>query len=81
MGSTKRHVDPPSLLIASPQFVPTYTLFALAGSKAMPNADGSSRRSAVRQKFSGGVADDGCVHVEPPLVLTLMPARLCTRPS
>jgi len=50
-------------------------------SMAMPNADGSFRRTAAVQKPAGGIAVAGRVQVTPASLLTLMPERLFTRPS
>ncbi|TMK23951.1 MAG: hypothetical protein E6G64_17990 [Actinobacteria bacterium] len=86
VGSTNRHVAPESVLIATPQSVPTKTLFGAPGWMPMPIADGSLMRGAAQLKPAGvfaavGVAVAGCVQVVPPSVLTLIPARLTTRPS
>jgi hypothetical protein len=47
----------------------------------IPNADGSSRRTALRQKPVGGVAVGGRDQESPPSRLMLMPATLATLPS
>jgi len=57
------------------------TRLAFAGSMLIPNAAGSSRFDAVRQKLAGGLAVAGCVQVCPPSLLTLIPERLLVRPS
>src|ERR671923_2384666 len=84
VGSTKVHVAPELVLIATPQFVPTNTLFAASGRMPIPNAEGSSRRAAEQLNpglGAGGFADAGCVHVLPPSALTSMPESGVSRPS
>src|SRR3954452_16224902 len=45
VGSTNVHVAPESVLLATPQSVPTKTLFAASGRIEMPNANGSVVRA------------------------------------
>ncbi|HZI12181.1 MAG TPA: hypothetical protein VE153_17490 [Myxococcus sp.] len=78
VGSTYLHVSPRSALMATPQPVPTTTRLESA---LMPKAEGSSRSTGLAQKSSGGRALAGWNQVAPPSRLTLMPARLFTRPS
>src|SRR5438094_8914889 len=86
VGSTNRHVRPESFETATPQLVPMKTLPAASGRIPMPIADGSLTRAGAHVNPAGvfaavGVAVAGWVHVDPPSMLTLMPAMLITRPS
>src|SRR5688572_28895157 len=81
VGSTKVHVAPESVLIATPQFVPANTSLGASGRIAMPNADGSFFRAASQLYGASGVALAGRDQGWPASVLTLMPAFVATRPS
>src|SRR5215216_7506103 len=77
----KVQLAPLSVLRATPQFVPTKTLFVASGRIEMPNAAGSSTRVAVQSYAAGGVADAGLLHVFPPSVLTSNAGETAGRPS
>jgi hypothetical protein len=81
-GSMNVQLAPLSVLRATPQFVPTKTLFAASGRIEMPNAAGSPTRMEPQSYAAGGVAEAGLLQVVPASVLTSMPDRLpVVRPS
>jgi hypothetical protein len=73
--------SPPSVLLANPQLVPTKMCAEFCGSKEIPNAEGSFTFAGNAQNPAGGLVEAGLVQLTPPSWLTLMPAKLFTRPS